>query len=276
MRRRFEFFFYAIFILYFIVRYAGEGDAGPRRPAPDIRLPERSVALPDGASLPRDISSTVVVEIDQKRQASVGTAFAVDDAGTYVSARHVIEGCDAIALIRSNYAVPTQLIAKASNRDFAILRSADLQVVPFELSLDAPRRGDDGYMMGFPQGSPADVRATVIGATVMKSRGRYATRERVIAWVERERRPGFSGSLGGISGGPVFDGNGRIVGTVVAGAPRRGRVYTTNPEVFAEAGLAPQSSSRSVRTNLTAENFDERADRFRADLRIAQVYCAVE
>ena len=275
MRRSFEFLLYAIAILYFIGRYA-DGDMSPRGgPSPAPR-PDASILLPDGARLPRDISSSVVVEIDAKNQASVGTAFAVDQAGTYVSARHVIEGCNSISLIRGGRAVPVQLLAKANNRDFAILQSTGIQPTPFELSLDPPRRGEDGFMMGFPQGSPADVRATVIGDTVMRSRGRYSARERVVAWVERERRPGFSGSLGGISGGPVLDAEGRIIGTVVAGAPRRGRVYTTAPRVFAEAGLAPQENIPRSDEGITTANFDEKADSYRSSLRIAQVYCSVD
>lgn len=275
MRRSLEYLLYAAAILFFIVRYANVDVESPRRAAPKPP-PGPSVRLPDYAGLPRDISSTVVVDIEQKRQASVGTAFAVDNEGTYVSARHVIQDCDAIALIRDRQAIPTQLQAVANNRDFAILKTDQVRVRPFELTTEAPTRGDDGFMMGYPQGVPADVRATVIGETVMKSRGRYNTRERVIAWVERERRPRFSGSLGGISGGPVLDADGRIVGTVVAGAPRRGRVYTTNPQVFAEAALVATASETARKDNISNTNFDEIADEYRSRLRIAQVYCSVE
>ena len=242
MRRTFEFAFYTVFILFFILRYASGDSVAPRRPIAENPSPGPAVILPRGAALPRDVSSTVVVDVDEKTGASVGTAFSVDNAGTYVSARHVVEGCDRLALIRGRRVLSARLLAKASNRDFAILKADDVSAAPFELSLDVPVRGDDGFMMGYPQGVPADVHATVIGATVMRSKGRYNTRERVVAWVERERRPGFSGSLGGISGGPVLDARGRIVGTIVAGAPRRGRVYTTNPQVFAEAGLVPQEN----------------------------------
>lgn len=276
MRRQFEFLLYAAAILFFIVRYAGTDQESPRRAPPPPPKPGPSVIVPDSARLPRDISSAVIVDIEEKSRASVGTAFAVDDEGTYVSARHVIQDCDAIALIKDRRAIPTRLQAVANNRDFAILKTDQVRVKPFELTEQAPMRGDDGFMMGYPQGVPADVRATVIGETVMKSRGRYNTRERVIAWVERERRPVFSGSLGGISGGPVLDENGRIVGTVVAGAPRRGRVYTTNPKVFAEAALISRASEAASKDSISNANFDDIADGYRSSLRIAQVYCSVE
>lgn len=271
MRRILEFGLYAVFILYFLLRYADAPDDGPRRPGPDAPQ-DPAVLLPEGARLPADIAPAVIVEIDMRAQNSVGTAFAVDDKGTYVSARHVIEGCQSVGLVRGGNLIPVQQVTKAENRDFAVLRVAGIGADPFELTTDAPRRGDDGFMMGYPQGNPADVYATVIGSTVMRSRGRYTTRERVVAWVERERRPAFDGSLGGISGGPVFDAAGRIVGTVVAGAPRRGRVYSTNPRVFEEAGLTGRSGS-AARARLTRDNFDAQAGEYRRGMRIAQVYC---
>ncbi len=276
MKRRFEFILYAAVILFFLVRYTNVDSDIPRRPIPDRIPADAAILLPENARLPSDISPTVIVDVARTSQNSVGTAFAVDANGTYVSARHVVEGCSTVSLINAGRRVAARLVAKATNRDFAILKVDSLTPEPFALSVDVPRRGDDGFMMGYPQGSAADVHATVIGSTVMRSKGRYNARERVVAWVERERRPQFGGSLGGISGGPVLDGQGRIVGTVVAGAPRRGRVYTTNPAVFSEVGLvtaatpAPTSS-----TQLTKGNFDKAATRFRRQMRIAQVYCEV-
>lgn len=276
MKRGFEFILYAVIIIFFLVRYTNVDTAAPRRPLPGGVPDSPAVLLPDRARLPSDISSTVIVEVEQADQNSVGTAFSVDDNGTYVSARHVIEGCSSVSLIRNQRRIPATLISKATNRDFAVLKVDNVTAEPFTLSLQVPHRGEDGFMMGYPQGVPADVRATVIGSTVMRSKGRYNTRERVVAWVERERRPKFGGSLGGISGGPVLDGQGRIVGTVVAGAPRRGRVYTTNPTVFSEAGLVTSATvQKSQNTPLTKANFDQEATRFRRQMRIAQVYCEV-
>ena len=276
MKRRFEFILYAAVIIFFLVRYTNVDGHIPRRPVPDRIPQEAAVLLPDNALLPSDISATVLVDVERSGKNSVGTAFAVDGSGTYVSARHVVEGCTTVSLISAGRKVATRLVAKSTNRDFAVLKVDRLTPTPFALSLEVPRRGDDGFMMGYPQGVAADVRATVIGSTVMRSKGRYNARERVVAWVERERRPNFGGSLGGISGGPVLDSQGRIVGTVVAGAPRRGRVYTTNPAVFSEAGLVTISTPVPAGTaQLTRSNFDKEAMRFRSQMRIAQVYCEV-
>lgn len=276
MKRGIEFIIYAVVILFFMARYTNVEPDTPRRPAPGRAPAGSAILLPENAALPKDVSRTVVVDVKRSSQNSVGTAFVVDNEGTYVSARHVVEGCKRISLVNARRRVATDLVSKATNRDFAVIKVRALKPKPFDLSLQVPRRGEDGFMMGYPQGSPADVRATVIGSTTMRSQGRYSTKERVVAWVERERRPNFGGSLGGISGGPVLDGDGRIVGTVVAGAPRRGRVYTTDPKVFAEAGLDISTvEPLQTKNKITQQNFDYEAAQYRRQMRIAQVYCEV-
>jgi S1-C subfamily serine protease len=270
-----EFGFYALFILFFILQYASDDTPAPRRPLPQVPGDDApAVLLPEGAVLPNDISPNVVVRVEKTDQNSVGTAFAVDSEGTYITARHVVEGCRDVSIVHSSGLIEAELVTKVKNRDFAILRVPGISVNPFSLSPRAPARGTDGFMMGFPQGKPADVYATAIGRSTMRSDGRYKARERVIAWVERERRPSFGGSLGGISGGPVFGENGQIIGTVVAGAPRRGRVYTTDPRVFSEAGF-PVVEDTTGRRDLDSANFNTEGVRYRHGLRIAQVYCQV-
>lgn len=274
MRRKIEFGFYFIVLLFFIVRYS-ESDVDDRR----VRAPASeppAVLLPDDALLPRD-EGAVLVELDKTVHSGVGTAFAVDEVGTYVTARHVIDGCSEVFFVHSRGGLEKVASYVAErNRDFAVIKAIGAGDFHLALSGRELNRGIDGFMMGFPQGNPADVRATVIGRTEMRSSGRYRMREPVIAWVERERKPGFGGSLGGISGGPVFAADGSVVGTVVAGAPRRGRVYTTHPRVFGETGLL--QNSRRGRTpalsdGITARNYHSIGKTFRASGAIKQVYC---
>lgn len=280
MRRKLELAAYFIVILFFIVRYADtdvERDrrgAAPRQEESQPKDP--AVLLPDGAALPRQ-EGGVVVELDPKTHSGVGTAFAVDGSGTYVTARHVTDGCSRVFFVRPRGGLePVEAVTAARNRDFSVIRSERSDPFHVVLSDEALGRGSEGFMMGYPQGDPADVRATVIGRTEMRSTGRYRIKEPVIAWVERERRPGFSGSLQGISGGPVFDSDGNVVGTVVAGAPRRGRVYTTHPRVFEETGLL--EDSRHGRTpifeeGINASNYHRIGATLRASGAIKQVYC---
>ena len=276
MWRRIEFIVYAAVLIFCIFRYANIDldESGNRRlPATP---PSPAVLLPDGAPLPND-NGNVLVELEAEVHSGVGTAFLVDGSGTYVTARHVIDGCEAIYIVRSGGGYEEVVSAVSGrNRDFAVLKSASRQRFHMQLSARVLGRGSEGYMMGFPQGNAADVRATVIGATEMRSSGRYRAREPVLAWVERERRPGFGGSLGGISGGPVFDAGGTVVGTVVAGAPRRGRVYTTHPRVFREAGLleiSKKGRTPKLEGGIHAGNFDTIGKTLRASGAIKQVYC---
>ncbi|WP_374763141.1 S1 family peptidase [Yunchengibacter salinarum] len=271
MRRKLELIFYAAIILSALLRYAGTPEGGQRRPPPD-RQP--AVLLPDGASLPRDVQNEVRVQVSERTSAGTGTGFLVDDKGTYVTARHVVSGCEDLFVVTgARSGVAAQTVETRRGADFALVRVPDLAnratARPFVIRRQPPARGTDGYMMGYPQGRPADVRATVIGATRMRSQGRYDTLEPVVAWVERERRPGFDGPLGGISGGPVFDGSGRVVGTVVAGAPRRGRVYTTHPRVFAQTG----ASTDGTATPLTKRDFHKAGADWRGQYRIVKLFC---
>ncbi|WP_262692423.1 S1 family peptidase [Kordiimonas aestuarii] len=279
MRRGREILLYIVIIVAVIFRYAADGGDGPRRPAPDLpRVDEAPILVPDDSPLPGNDGRGVTVELDREVKSGVGTAFAVDGEGTFITARHVVDGCGKVYLVRGPRQLePVVSAVSETSRDFAVLRARGLKPDYVSLSRTSPKRGDDGYMMGFPQGKAADVRATVIGTTEMRSVGRYSMREPVLAWVERERRPTFGGSLGGISGGPVFDAEGYVVGTVVAGAPRRGRVYTTHPRVFADAGFLRDmnrgDAGHALRGGVTRDDFDGKGKALRAGRTIAQVYC---
>ncbi|PCI63889.1 MAG: hypothetical protein COB37_03845 [Kordiimonadales bacterium] len=299
MRRKIELILYGIIILFFIVRYsdvdldrdrrsravprspieaAPRFPSSPRRPVP-IRPQEPAVLLPQGSRLPNQVA-TVVVTLDLQVHSGVGTAFAVDSNGTYVTARHVTDGCKNIYFVRGPQSLEkVVLLGTQKNRDFSILVAERRGNEHLRLSTRVLSRGEDGYMMGYPQGNPADVLATVLGRTEMRSTGRYKAREPVLAWVERQRKPGFGGELGGISGGPVLDENGHVVGTVVAGSPRRGRVYTTHPRVFREARLLEASRRGRIATfdaGIGARNFSEAGDRLRKNGAIKKVYCSVK
>lgn len=279
MRRFIEFFTYAAIILILIFRYASEGD-GPklrRNTALPPKIPAKIIG--DNEKLPVNDRGDVLVNLDRQLSNSVGTAFAVDGGGTYVTARHVVDGCRRVFIAhQSGRFSPILDIKIDRRRDFAVLRSTHVKAKSVYLASLAPERGVEGYMMGYPQGKPADVRATVIGRNDMRSIGRYNAREPVVAWVERERLPFFDGALGGISGGPVFNKEGIVVGTVVAGAPRRGRVYTTHPRVFQNGDLGEQVHFRSgseTWRDINALNYAKVGRELRSKKTITQVYCQV-
>ncbi|NVJ99764.1 MAG: trypsin-like peptidase domain-containing protein [Alphaproteobacteria bacterium] len=270
MRRSLEFLLYAGLILFFILRYSGDDERGSARqpaPLPQGHAPENFLPVEDGGP--------VTVQVGERAGNSVGTAFLVNGSGTYVSARHVVDGCKQVFLADPLVGMERVLsVTVPNNRDFAILKTTRFGVKPFNLSERIPAKGEEGYFMGFPQGKPADVRATVLGQNEMRSTGKYRMREPVIAWVERERRPAFPGSLGGMSGGPVISREGHVIGSAVAESRRRGRVYTTNPHVFREMGvLYGISADRLLERGVHPTNFELTGQALRRSRAIAQVYC---
>jgi hypothetical protein len=147
----------------------------------------------------------------------------------------------------------------------------------FALSGDAPVRGQDGFGMGFPQGRPGAVQGRLLGRGQMQARGLFKGRAPTLEWAEVRRAPAFQGSLGGISGGPLLDENGNVLGVMVAEEPRRGRFSTAAPEtLLALAG--PERPLRRAEPGTRAlavprAQFGTVADGLRGRLQIAQVLC---
>jgi hypothetical protein len=270
------------------------GDAQP--PAEQPTEPPRRVAVapPPPAPLPEDdeeiggpplpgpseFDEEVWVALPVDVGPQTGTAFTIDE-GVWMTARHVVDGCTRVGLVISgDNGVLAEGVIPAENADLAIVR-APLERPPLAVDLDESRRrlGDAVYMIGYPQGVPGEVAGKLLGRETMQVRGRYATREPVLAWAETSRTRGISGSLGGISGGPAFDGDGEIIGVTVAEAPRRGRIYTAAPSsltaALATAEATPDAAAAPAR-DLSEATYGLEGRRLRRELRVAKVLCLVE
>ncbi len=226
---------------------------------------------------PRDPS--VRINIKPRTGSTSGTAFSIDRRGLWMTARHVVDGCPKIyvltaprtgLLVRRVYVHPTADIALINtSRGAPALSFAQATL----------RLGMTGFHFGFPKGRPGDVRSSLIGRRVMRVRGRYRTAEPVVAWAERVRVPNTSGGLGGISGGPALDRNGRVIGVTVAGTVRRGRVYTTAPVSIARAirrahlRLPNRGSGSAGR--VPENGFPAYGSELRHRLSVAKVICMV-
>jgi len=106
----------------------------------------------------------------------------------------------------------------------------------------------------------------------MKVRGRYTNEEAILAWSELGRTRDLKGSLGGLSGAPVLDKDGEIIGVVSAESPRRGRVYSVAPRYLRGIITDPGQGIEP----LSLDTYGVEADRLRRDRRVAQVICLVE
>lgn len=249
-----------------------------RRPPPMAYMPAPVPDVEPGARrpLPAASSRDPAFNVAPSRKGdSTGTAFAIAD-GTWLTARHVTHGCDRVALVApGRRLVRIEGVTEHPRADVAVIRTKG-GPAPLGLRNAALEIGEDSFMFGFPQGKPGDVQGRLIGRARSVTRDERLNVEPVIAWSEIRRAPDRGGSLGGLSGGPALDGNGRIVGVVSSESARRGRVMTAAPvsirEVLGLAGITPASNAGP---RPTPDSFPAIGEELRRSLTVAQVYCDV-
>ncbi len=248
--------------------------------APDLRVPK---PRDEGPVLPRESPNdpALMVKSETKRNSATGTAFSINRDGIWFSARHVTNGCDVVGLEKSGGRLVRVLrVSEYPRADISILwtrgGSPAMPVVDPTL-----RVGQPGYSFGYPKGDPGDVYAKIIGRNRMLARGRYNTDEPVIAWTQLRRVPDIGSDLSGISGGPWVNTAGEVIGIHVAGAPRRGRSYSTAPRTMQEAigrsGVRPEADSGDLPSSaaLTPRQFQTYGQQLRRQLTVAKVICLV-
>lgn len=226
-----------------------------------------------GPMLPSDSPRDEVVLVDvAPLQSGMGTAFSINNHGLWLTARHVVDSCNTVGLrIGAGRIIPVQSQI-VQNSDLAVLGS-DWKRRPLPADLDSQRQiGEIGYFFGYPQGKPGEVVGSLIARNRMKVRGRYTNDEAILAWSELGRSRNLRGSLGGLSGAPVLDKDGEIIGVVSAESPRRGRVYSVAPRYLRGIITDPGTGTEP----LSLETYGVAADKLRRDRRVAQVICLVE
>jgi hypothetical protein len=246
-----------------------KSDAPPAPPPPDA---EEGALL--GPQAPFD--PMAVVQAPSSTLAPVaGTAFAVAAQGRWITAAHVVKGCRRAAiLLGGGHAIPAD-VRRFPVGDVALLVSnggpTALPIAPAR----SLREGERAYSAGYPQGRPGEIAVRLLGRDTLRFKvGRGEAAETVLAWAEVGRTEGLRGSLAGLSGAPMLDGEGRVVGVTIAERPRRGRIYTTAPEGVRPAlKLVAPSHEPAVGDIITVENYGRVADTLRRDLRVAQVTC---
>ncbi len=251
------------------------GRAPPDQPAPH-RPPPGLALLPPIAE--RDPAINVNPAPARKaNQRSTGTAFAVGRDGAWLTAKHVIDGCERVHIRRGNAWDPAAVDFADAVTDIAVLRARG-GVSPLPVTAGPLAVGEDGYAFGFAgQGGPSAIHATLLGRARTVQSGRFGGSTPVLAWAEREWQPPGERWIGGMSGGPLTTGDGAVAGIMSVASERRGRIYTVAPEVivrvardrglaFTPAGAAPIPA--------TGESFD----RVRVELMnrrtVVQVLCA--
>ena len=250
-------------------------DESPRRPRQSAGIMPPSQPAPTGPTGPS--GPTIEVDVGSKGS-STGTAFAITADGWWLTARHVAHGCDALWIQTApRKGLRAMEVYLHPNADLALVRTRSGRA-PLSLAQGAPARGADGFSLGYPQGQPGDVHARAIGLARLKSVGRYRINEPVLAWAEVTRRPNNLPALGGLSGGPMLDDQGRVVGVLVASSKRRGRVMTTAQSSIhdlLEQHPSAQASAGDLARPIDGDNFTATGKTLRRELTIAKVICRV-
>jgi serine protease Do len=270
--RRFDWLIYAAvlgLILYALFALSPEAEAPP--PVSGL-AEELGPLLPEASAL----DELVVVQAGAP-QNGVGTAFAVNARGDWLTARHVVDGCARVSLLVApgNY-VPVASIALDETHDLAIL-STGRSPNPVRLDLLSPLFiGAEGYHVGYPQGEPGELATRLVGRSRLVTRGLRESEAPILAWAEVGRTRGLTGTLAGISGGPVFDSSGAVRGVIVAESPRRGRIYTTAPQsveaFLTRQGIQPRSGPAN---EFAPGNYGASSDTARRRLQVVKVMCEV-
>jgi serine protease Do len=270
-----------------------------RQPAPQLLAPPLppSRSRSDTAIRRNELPSIsrfdpeIRVRSSAEKSNSVGTAFPVSNAGVWLTARHVVDGCKKVAIFtrpkkRKGFWV----------HDITIHPKADIAVIKTNAVRNSSRRppaiavaplseklraGQTGYHFGYPMGKPGDVRSQLIGRRKMRKSGRRGYVEPGIAWAVSDQSPRLE-KLGGMSGGPVLNSNGRVIGITVAGNLRRGRVLTSPPitihKTLAKAGanLDGTPSAGVSQATLNERSYAKHGDKLRRQISVAKVFCSVK
>jgi len=241
-----------------------------------------------GAVLPPQsgLDPEVLVEVGPVTS-GLGTAFAIDTNGWWVTAKHVVADCKRVGIIVGRRpggdrpaATEVREIRESPIADIALLKT-DAAPAALELSLkeDELRLGQQAFHVGFPQGRQGEAMSTLIERQTLVAQGRYTTQEPVLAWAERSRTSGLRGSLSGISGGPAIDSRGRVIGVTIAESARRGRIYTAAPSSLVKLLEAERDTVKpngEPTRKLTERDYGLAADALRRSLAVAQVVCVAD
>ncbi len=227
---------------------------------------------------PSAFDERILVQTDEPMDGT-GSAFAMNQQGQWLTARHVVDGCDDIALeVQPGTLVPVRAERLSEEADLAVLYTGR---APKGLPVDPNREltiGTQGFHIGFPQGQPGEATSKLLSRSRLIIRGERRSEENVLAWAEKGRTRNLNGSLGGLSGGPVLSADGQVIGVTIAESPRRGRIYTTSPATLAKflADVQVENTDASTPRPVTVANYGREADRLRRAISVVKVVCRVE
>jgi len=185
-------------------------------PSPEVRGPEANVNAPDGALVEDPDIERAAASVLRVRGSACGLG--VEGSGwiaapeVVVTNAHVVAGQDDTTVTTpAGDELDAAVLHYEPRNDLAVLGVPGLTGAPIP-AVDGPRSGTAGATVGYPEGGPLTVNAARLGRTgTVISEDSYGRGP-----VERSMTP-FRGLVrNGNSGGPVVDGDGRVLTTVFA------------------------------------------------------------
>jgi S1-C subfamily serine protease len=250
------------------------GAAAPREPpAERVRRP------PLGDPGPLDPIFTVNAEAPKGGSVLLGTAFSVDQRGLWITARHVAsEICQQLVMVVNGRATTATMAFVHPQSDITVLRTFE-GTPALPLATGRPTIGETGFSFGFPTGVLGATEDTLMGRSREVHEGRFSGTTPTLTWAEMKRFPDSLTTLGGMSGGPMFNADGRVVGSVIASTIRRGRVFTASPELLRQIEhdtslfATPPTPPPAGEVGDSADQLSDVAKALSGNSRIAKVYC---
>lgn len=182
-----------------------------RGPEPGVRRPDRGIARDPQV---RDARRSTVRVVGSACGLGVSGSGWIAGDGVVVTNAHVVAGQDdtTVQLAGEDVQHDADVIWFDPDNDLAVLRSAGLLGEPALPLNDSAEPGTSGGILGFPENGPFDIRPGRLGQTTtavtQDAYGRGPIRRRITAVRGVVRQ--------GNSGGPMVDGEGRVLTTIFA------------------------------------------------------------
>ena len=217
MRKNFAVVALLVVLLVAYLVLVGQFVPSARAPSPSQRTqqiwPRPQSLLFDLAPMPRL----------NRGEVSQGTAFNIDGAGLWLTARHVVTPCLAGQFRGEIDGQPITLTTADGHNDVAMVRAGARAIkgMGVHVTYASQQNGTHATIVGFPGSRPAEVAVERIGSGTARSEGGA---EAISVWADMGRSPAGDYALSGMSGAPVLDDLDNVVGVLSAEVPRRGRV----------------------------------------------------
>ncbi|MDP9187639.1 MAG: trypsin-like peptidase domain-containing protein [Actinomycetota bacterium] len=206
-----------------------------RGPDPGVGPPDPAVA---GDAEVRSAAESVVRVLGTACGLGVSGSGWIARPGLVVTNAHVIAGEDdtTVSLADGGARLEATPVHYDPANDLALLRVDGLEGAPLRFA-EAPTRGTPGAVIGYPENGPLAFAAARLGVT-----GSVTSEDSYGRGLQRRELTALRGEIrSGNSGGPVVDGDGRVLATIFASTVSKVPGGYGVPNEIVEAALADSS-----------------------------------